>query len=111
VLLGRLSIQHGGRHGQDLRFEFRAAGHQIALQQISMGKQTEDAIKKIIVLVTAMIHGARDGAGLPQLVFLARYGFQLSKDVLRCPPLSGQFWIGLKTILVGIQITHDIGRK
>ena len=99
-------MQHAGSHSQDLALHLRARRAQIALQEVGVRVEAEDAVEEGVMLHAAVIERAGDLAAIPLLVLRLSHGGELGEDFLGGTAVIGNPGVGGEAILVRMQVAE-----
>ena len=99
-------VQHLAHHRQHFAFELGAAGAQVALQQVDVGKLAEDFVQEFVMLQPAVVHGARALAFQPFLVLFVGHIFDFAQHLGLVQPFFGQALVDGEELVVGVHIAE-----
>jgi hypothetical protein len=104
VLRDGLTVEQRRGHGDNLALELGCARIHVALQHIRVGEQPVRLGEELVVIVTAVIDGARYAPGIPHLVFLGRHRTEFGEDALPRPRFGRDPVVGLEAVAVGVEV-------
>ncbi len=109
IQLGDLvAVQHLADHREHFALELGAAGAQVALQQVDVGKLAEDFVQEVVVLQPAVVHGAGALAIQPLLVLFFGHIFDFAQHLGLVQPFFGQALVDGEELVIRVHIAEQI---